>query len=495
MELKDTPIEPQNASSQEPTLKEKTAKGLFWGGISKSVQQVLAVIIGVILLDNLTPDDYGMIGLLAIFTGIANTIQESGFTVALINRATFKHEDYNSVFWFNIFVSLTIYLFLFFCAPFIARFFKEPDLLLFARVFFLSFVSSSFGIAHNAVLLKKIMAKERAKIDIISVSLSGIVGVYLVVNGYGYWSLAFQTLTYTFTGSMLRWYYSPWKPTFFFQFKPIREMFEFSFKFTVSSIVYQLQSNIYSVVLGRFYTKTYVGYYSQGTKWAAMGAEIFSGTVSGIAQPLFVNIKDDVIKQVQVFRKLLRFIAFVAFPSLLGFAFISREFILLINPEYLPCVPILQLYCLWAITAPISVLYIQMAISFNRSTFYFIQTLVYAFIQIIATVCVFPYGIYWMAFINVLMSYFYLLAWHIYVNRFIPLRIINVLKDIFPYLFISVITIIITHFVTKDISWINLRLILKIIIVMILYIIIVWKSNSMIFKECLDFIFKKKHSS
>lgn len=480
----------QNRQPRESSLKEKTAKGLFWGGISKGIQQVLAVLIGVVLLNNLSPDDYGMVGLLAIFIAIANTLQESGFTAALTNRTEFRKEDYNAVFWFNVIISVVIYIILFFCAPLIAIFFNEPDLVLLARVLFLSFVTSSLGTAHNAVLFKKIMVKERAKIDIFSTLISGSAGIYLAIGGYGYWALAFQTLTYTLIGSLLRWYFSPWRPTFSFDFTPVKEMFGFSFKLMTSSIIIQIQANFFSVLIGKFYTKTDVGYFSQGVKWSSMGAEVISGMVNGIAQPVFVQVKNDPERQIQIFRKLLRFIAFVSFPSLLGIAFVSREFITLVNTEWLPCVPILQMYCLWAIIAPVCLLYSQIAISHNKSSFYFYQTILYAVLQIGAAVMVLPYGIYWIAFSNVLAAYIYLFIWHIYVSKLIPLRIIDVLKDITPYLIITISLITVTYFLTKNIEIVLLRFISKILTVSVLYILIMWKSNSRIFKESISFIVK-----
>ncbi|MCK9160785.1 MAG: oligosaccharide flippase family protein, partial [Bacteroidaceae bacterium] len=257
----------------EQTLKEKTAKGLFWGGISNGVQQLLGVLIGIVLLKNLSPGDYGMIGMLAIFTGIASTIQESGFTAALTNRPTFKSEDYNSVFWFNVIVGSGIYVILFFSAPYIAKFYNQPDLVLLSRILFLSIVIGSLGIAHNAVLFRKLMVKQRAKIDIFSTAFSGIAGIYLAINGYGYWALAIQTLVYTSLGTICRWIFSPWKPIFKFNFTPVKEMFGFGTKMLISTIVAQIQINIFSVLLGKYYTKADVGYYSQGTKWTNMGIQ------------------------------------------------------------------------------------------------------------------------------------------------------------------------------------------------------------------------------
>ena len=161
----------------DKNIKEKATKGLFWGGVSNSMQQGFSIIVGIILLKELTPADYGMIGMLAIFSSIANTLLESGFTAALTNRQKYDNNDYNSVFWFNIFMAFLFYGILYFLAPLIASFYNHPKLIILSRILFLNILISSLGIAHNAVLFKNLMVKERAKIDIISSFFSGRVGI------------------------------------------------------------------------------------------------------------------------------------------------------------------------------------------------------------------------------------------------------------------------------------------------------------------------------
>jgi O-antigen/teichoic acid export membrane protein len=472
----------------EQTLKEKTAKGLFWGGISNGVQQVLGVLIGIVLLRNLSPGDYGMVGMLAIFTGIASTIQESGFTAALTNRPEFKAEDYNAVFWFNVFVGSGIYVILFFCAPLIAKFYNQPDLVLLSRVLFLSIVIGALGIAHNAVLFRKLMVKERAKIDIISIVLAGIAGIYLAVNGYGYWALAIQTLVFSSFGTILRWIFSPWHPTLTFNFTPVKEMFGFGFILLLSSFIAQIQSNIFSVLLGRFYTKTDVGYFAQGTKWSSMGAAVINGMIMSVAQPIFVLSSSDRERLVQIFRKIIRFISFVVCPSMLGLAFVSREFISIINKSFLPCVPILQIYCVMCISGSLILLYGQIIIAFGKSTSFLFANIVYAIFQIGVAFITLRYGIYWMAFSIGITSFLYLIIWHWLVSKIIPIRIAYVLKDMFPYFVITLIVLVITYLLTISIANLVILLITKILIAASLYILIMKISNSVIFKEALLFI-------
>ena len=291
----------------EQTLKEKTAKGLFWGGLSNGVQQVLNLVFGLMLARILDASDYGMVGMLAIFSAIASTIQESGFTAALTNQKEIRHEDYNAVFWFSTLTGVLFYLILFFCAPLIAQFYDKPELIGLSRIVFLSFLFGGFGIASNAYMFKMLMVKEKAKIDIISLICSGTIGVILALNGFAYYGLAIQTTTYIGISSLLKLYFAPWKPTFQINFSPLKSMFGFGSKLILTNIFTQISNNVFSVVLGKFYTPQQLGFYSQGQKWMGMGHQLIGGMINGVAQPVLVQVMDDKERQVLVFRKMVRF--------------------------------------------------------------------------------------------------------------------------------------------------------------------------------------------
>ena len=281
----------------EETLKDKTAKGLFWGGISTFFQQIIGMVFGIVIARILSPDDYGLVAMLAIFSAIANTIMDSGFTTALINKKTIRHEDYNAVFWFSAFCGIVIYMILFLAAPLIAQFYNKPVLLNLSRVLFLSFLISSFGIAHNAILFKKLKVKQRGIIDVVAVSVSGGVGLIFALLGFAYWGLAIQLVSQCLVATLLRWYFSGWRPTLSFDLSPIKEMFGFSSKILFNNILGQVNMNIFSVLLGKFYTDTDTGYYSQGNKWMVLGNMTISNMIQGVAQPVLVEVADDKERQ------------------------------------------------------------------------------------------------------------------------------------------------------------------------------------------------------
>ena len=192
----------------QETLKEKTAKGLFWGGVSNGLMQLLSLLFGIFLSRILNAEDYGLVGLLAIFTGIAGTLQESGFSAALTNKLNIRHDDYNSVFWFNIVTGSVLYIILFFLAPLIALFFEQPKLLWVSRIVFLSFLFGCFGTAQAAYLFKNLMVKERAKIDIFALLISNTVALIMALKGLAYWGIAVQNALYMGLGTFFRWYYN-----------------------------------------------------------------------------------------------------------------------------------------------------------------------------------------------------------------------------------------------------------------------------------------------
>lgn len=476
----------------EETLKEKTAKGLFWGGVSNGVQQLLGMFFGIYLARTLNAEDYGLVGMLAIFTGIAGTIINSGFTVALTNKQDVTHKDYNAVFWFTFFVGLACYVILFFCAPLISDFYKRPELTSLSRVVFLSFFVSGCASVSYTVLFKKLMVKQQAQIDITAMILSGIVGVSLAMNGYAYWALALQSVTFVCGGALLRFVVSPWKPTFEIDFRPLRAMLSFSVRLFFTNVFQQINGNIFSVLLGRFYNATSLGFYSQGQKWAGMGNLLIVGMINSVSQPVFVNVVDDRERLKNVLRKMLRFGAFISCPVFLGLAFIAREFtIITIGNKWLPCVPFLQLFCFWGLIAYIWNLFTNFLISRGKSNLILYGTILVGLFQLVAIVIAYPYGIIAMTIGYIATYYLGILYWYYFISLEIQLSLFELIKDVGSYFLISVLAITPVYFLSFSISNIYYLIVFKVVLVSILYLFLLNILGSAIFRESLNIIRKK----
>ena len=469
----------------EQSLKDKTAKGLFWGGLSNGVQQLLNLFFGIFLARLLTPADYGMVGMLTIFSLIAGSIQESGFISAIINKKNIKHEDYNAVFWFSALTSICIYGLLFISAPFIARFYDQPELISLARYSFIGFVISSLGTAHAAYMHRNLMVKQKATASIIGLCISGTIGVTLAYNGYSYWGIATQSIVYVSVVTCCYWFFSPWRPTFHFNFMPLKSMIAFSSKILVTNIFNHLNNNIFSILLGKFYSEREVGFYNQANKWNGMGYSLINGMINGVAQPVLAKVSDDKERQLRVFRKMMRFTAFVSFPIMFGLSLTASELIAIaITDKWLESTKILQILCISSAFIPITSLCSNLIISKGKSNIFMWNTITLGILQMIVMYLIHPYGIYPMIITYASINVGWLLIWHCFVRQQIQYKLSFLLMDILPFAIIAGGVMVITYHFTLFIDNLYLLFISKVFLAGLLYIAIMWLSKAKTLKEC-----------
>jgi len=475
------------------SLKEKTAKGLLWGGLSNGLQQVLGLLFGIILARKLSQADYGLVGMLAIFSAIAACMQEGGFIAALNRKKEVTQRDYNAVFWMSILTSIFFYLLFWFTAPLIAEFYNEPRLVSLARYSFLSFLFVSFSIAPRAYIFRNMMVRQSSIIALVSMALSGIVGIVMAYEGYAYWGLATQTIVFTFSVSVLNYWFSGWRPSFHIDLRPIKEIIGFSSKLIVTNIVTAVNTNYLSVLLGRFYDATDVGNFTQANKWNTMGHSLITNMLYSIAQPVLTKTENDVERQKQVFRKLLRFTAFISFPAMFTLSLISQEFIvILITEKWLESASILRVLCLAGAIMPISYLFSNLLISRGHSSTYMWCSIGLCLAQLAGIGLSVSYGIHHMVMVFAIINIVWLGIWFIFSHHEIRLTVREAFSDIAPYAFLSASIVIGAYFLTKGISNIYLSLITKVLLVGVVYCAALWLLGSTIFKETVLFITKKK---
>ena len=474
-------------------LKQKTAQGLFWGFLSSGGTQLLNLIIGIFLARLLSPEEYGIVGMLAIFTLIAGNLQDSGFGVALINIKDIKHNDYNSVFWFNIGVSLLLYVVLFFCAPLIAAFFHQPCLTSLSRFVFLGFIFAAIGITPNAVLTRSIRVKEKAIITITALIVSGTVGVVMALNGFSYWSLATQQVLYNVMICIGRYVFSRWHPTFHVDFTPVKQMFSFSYKVLITTVLTTINNNMLTVVFGRLFPAQSVGNFTQANKWNTMANQLVSNTVAQVAQPVLTRINDDNERQRRVFGKMLRFTAFMAFPAMFGLALIAPQFIIkAIGEQWIDSIPLLQILCISGAFIPLYTVYQNLFLSLGKSDIYMWLCVSQIVIMLIAVLACHQLGITAMVIAFACINILWLLAWQVFASRLIGYKFTSMLRDLLPFLLITVVVMALTYLVTLFIHNAYFLLASRILIAAALYAVTMKLLHAKIFEECVEFIRNRK---
>ena len=511
------------------SLKEKTAKGLFWGGMNNGVQQLLGLAFGIILGRLLDPSDYGMTAMLAVFSVIANELQSSGFKTGLINLQEPKHEDYNAVFWFNIVAGVVLYVALWFAAPLIADYYHEQKLIPLSRYVFLGFVFSSFGMAQSAYLTKQMQIKQIAKCGMTATLSSSLVSVVMAAMGFGYWALATQYLMYIAVNTLLLWYFSPWRPTLLWKVEsgkrkentlaadsanksnlfplstfllPLKRLFPFSFRIMLSAIFTQLNNNVMNLLLGHYYGKTNTGHYNQGYQWSSKCFLLVGNMLRQVDQTVLVGLRDERERQLAVLRKMMRFTAFISFPLLFCLAMVSHEFIVLaIGEKWTFAASLLPLLCLSGAFMPLSTLLTDSVISQHRSDIYLWSTVALGVLQIVMMVSLWRQGIYVMVWAYTLLNILWVFVWHFFVSRLMGYGLLSFLKDIVPFALAAVavmsLTWLLTEFIvyslrfTDDYLKLWILLISRVVIAILLYYAVMRMAGAVILKECLNFIRRK----
>lgn len=474
------------------SLKEKTAKGLLWGGLNNGVQQLLGMVFGIVLGNLLSPYDYGMIAMIAIFSLVATALQNSGFTAALTNLKHPGHDDYNSVFWFNIVVGLLLYGVLFACAPLIAAFYHNDRLVPLCRYAFISILASSLGTAQSAYLFKHLMVKQQAKAGMTAICVSSLTGVAMAWMGMAYWSLATQTIVFVGVNTAMQWHYSPWRPSLRVDFGPVRRMFRFSCKILATTILNHVNNNVLNILLGRFFSTTDTGHYNQAYQWDSKCFSLVQGMVQQVAQPVLAGLNGEDGRQLNALRKMMRFTAFISFPLLFGLSLVSEEFIGLLLPErWLPSARLLRILCVGGAVMPLCTLFSNMIISKGRSGTYMWCTVALAALQTGLMVTLWPLGIRAMVIAYTALNVVWLFVWYFFAARLTDYRLAMFLRDIAPFALTAAAVMCLTAAAT---SWIASRWALlpaRIVLAAGLYYAVMRAARVKILDDCVSFITSK----
>lgn len=472
------------------TLKEKTAQGLLWGGLNSGIQQLVGLAFGIVLGRLLAPSDYGMMAMISIFSLVATALQDSGFRTALTNIEHPKHEDYNSVFWFNIIMASSLYVILFLAAPLIGEYYHTPRVVPLCRYAFLSIVIASLGTAQSAYLFKHLRAKQQAEAGALAVILSSLTGVGMAFAGMAYWSLATQGLVYVGINTLLQWHFSPWRPSIHgITFAPVRRMFRFSCKILATTIMTHVNNNVLNILLGHYFTPRDTGNYNQAYQWNTKCYSLVQSMVAQVAQPVLVSLNGEEGRQKDVFRKMMRFTAFITFPLLFGFGLVAKEFIVTaIGEKWLASAQLIQILCISGATMPLSTLFSNMIISKGRSGTFFWCTFTLGLVQIATMVMIWPLGIRTMVIAYTLLNTSWLLVWLFFVRRLIGYGYWMFFCDVMPFALAAAGVMGVAYVATMPLSNMIALLITRFIIAVVLYYVVMKLARVKILAECERFV-------
>ena len=343
------------------SLKDKTVKGVGWSAVDNVTQYAVSFVVSIILARLLTPDDYGLIGIIAVFNAVCTAIINGGFTDALIRKKNVVEEDYSTVFIVNMVMSLLLYVAIFFFSPLIAHFFAREELTILTRVSSLGVIIGALGMVQQTRLTKLIDFKTQTKISLIAAVSSGVLGIILAVLDYGVWSLVAQSLSSQFIRTLLLWYYNKWMPTLFFSDKSFKELFGFGWKMMVIVVLNSIWKELYQVIIGKFYSPATLGQYTRSKQFAQMFSSNLTTVVQRVTYPVLSSIQDEKDRMIAAYRRIIKTTMFTTAVSMFALGAVSEPLLYcLIGSQWGEAATYLPLICISSSLYPLHAINLNM---------------------------------------------------------------------------------------------------------------------------------------
>lgn len=415
------------------SLKDKTLKGVAWSGIDNVAQFGVSFLVSIVLARLLSPDDYGLIGIISIFTAVCTTLVNGGFTTALIRKKNATDDDYNTSFIVNLGMSLLLYTLIYICSPYIADFFNRIELIALTRVASLGIIVGALALVQQTRLTKRIDFKTQTKITITASLVSGMVGISMALLNYGVWALVAQHLSSQIFRTALLWIVNKWIPKLRFSITSFHDLFGFGWKMMLSSVLDTLWKELYQVIVGKFYSPATLGQYTRSKQFATLFSGNLTSVVQRVTYPVLSNIQDDKDRMVSAYRKIIKITMFVTAISILFLGAVSEPFIYcLIGPKWYEAAIYLPLICIPSSLYPLHAINLNMLQVQGRSDLFLGLEIIKKIINLLPLFVGAFVGILPMLYVNIVTGIVSFFLNSYYSGKFLGYSSWMQIKDIFP---------------------------------------------------------------
>lgn len=423
-------------------VRQKAAKGVIWTTVQKFAGMGISFISGIILARLLMPEDYGAIGMLSIFMVVAQQFMDGGFGTALIQKKNPTQEDYSTVFWWNLGLSIILYAILFFCAPPISRFYDMPILSPVLRFQALILIISALNMVQSNRLVKQFRFKEIAIVSLGTSVVSLAVTIVLAYKGYGVWSLVVQNILMAFIPMVAYLIIVRWHPSFTFSKESFKGLFSFGVFVFLSHIINKICNNIQGLLIGKIYNAGTMGYYSKARSAELLASRSIEESLTRVTFPLYAEYQDNKPELANLIKKLTTSVAYITFPLMLLLLLLARPiFLLLYSERWLPCVPYFQILCLGGLAICMQSINLQAISAIGKSKIMFRWTLIKRSIGLVLMIgALWLWGIYGLLWASVITSWLMYLINAALVSKHIGYKFIKQMMDLLPIMAMAVVS-------------------------------------------------------
>ncbi len=417
------------------SLKKKTVKGVAWTSLDQFAKLGFGFVIGVILARLLSPSDYGLLAMIAVFNSIAFAFLDSGFGSALIRKPDLTENDNCTAFYFNIVAGVVLYSVIWLIAPWVSVFYDKPILTQLLRVEALLLIIMSFRIVQNTQLSRALNFKAKAIINVTAEVISGIIAIIAAYHGMGVWALVLQHLASGVISLIMLWIFSPWRPRGKWDKRSFRYLWGYGSKLLASGLLDRIYGNIYPIIIGKFYSAADLGQYTRATHYAGMPSGILTGVLQKVTFPVLSQIQEDTERLGNSYRRMLRFTVFIVFPVMVGMAALAYPLVVaLVTDKWAQCVPYLQIICFSSMWYPVHAINLNLLQVKGRSDLFLrLEIIKKALITVVIFVCV-PFGIIGICYGAVFTSLACLAINTYYTGKLINVGFVRQMMDMTPTL-------------------------------------------------------------
>lgn len=381
----------------------KVITSFLWKFLERFGTVGIQFIIQIFLARLLSPDDYGAIALITVFITIANVFVQNGFNTALIQQKHVLEEDYSSVFWISMMVAFACNILIFLLSPLISNFYNMPILKNVLRVLAVTLFFGAYNSIQIAKISREFMFKNLFFSSLIGIAISGIFGIILAVYKFGVWALVFQQLSNQIIISIVLYFKVDWKLKFKINIERVKVLFNFGSKLLLSSLIDVIYNNIYSLVIGKAYDSSTLGYYNRADQFPNLIVYNVNGSIQSVILPALSEYQDDRYRVKEMVRKAMSLSSFLVFPLMIGMAVCAEPIIsLFLTDKWLPCVPYLQILCLSYMLWPIHTANLQAINALGRSDIYLKLEIIKKIVGIISLLISLPFGVVVMVYMKLI---------------------------------------------------------------------------------------------
>lgn len=471
------------------SLKQKTVKGVAWTSLDQALGTGFGFVIGVILARLLSPGDYGLLAMIAVFNAIAFSFLDSGFGNALIRKPDLTENDNCTAFYFNIVAGVVLYGIIWLIAPWVSVFYDKPILTQLLRVEALLLIISSFKIVQSTQLSRALNFKAKAIINVTSQVISGALAIYAAYHGLGVWALVLQHIASGIISLIMLWLFSPWRPRGKWNKKSLSYLWGYGSKLLASGLLDRIYGNIYPIIIGKFYSAADLGHYTRASHYAYLPSGTLTSVLQQVTFPVLSQIQEDTQRLAGSYRRMLRFTVFIVFPVMIGMAVLAYPLVItLVTDKWAPCVPYLQIICFSSMWYPVHAINLSLLQVKGRSDLFLrLEIIKKILITVVIFVCV-PFGIMGICYGAVFTSLACLAINTYYTGKLIKVGFIRQMMDMTPTLLNSIFMGAVIYLVTAPMTNELLKLAVGIPLGIVVYLLIAWVFRMPELQEALDIL-------